>query len=175
MIETSIYWMKEKKGSKFLSFLVSRQEQHNHHHHQKEMSSWPSHQQQQQQQALKPMISPLSPNQLQQQQQPQSPPNILLTSKLLRNIVIDQPYELDKQWTAFLKTVDELVSNCTETEAVNKLHERLGDVKNKHAHTEICLGLMFGVLIAPDMNKVQFVCYSFHSFYPILKLTLILQ
>jgi hypothetical protein len=155
---------KGKKDKKLILIDINKNNKNNNnnHHHQKQMSTWPSHQQQQQQQALKPIISPLSPN---QQQQPQSPSNILLTSKLLRHITIDQPYELDKQWTAFLKSVDELVSNCTETEAVNKLHERLGDVKNKHAHSEICLGLMFGILIAPDMNKVQFVCLFILSLF----------
>lgn len=132
--------------------------------------------QQQQQQGMlnkTPIMSPLSPNQLQQQQllsplassqqQQQHNQNLVLTSKLLRLTVIDQANEIDKQWTACLKTVDELIANCTETEAANKLHERLSvELRNKQVHADTCLGLMFGFFITPDLTKAIFVCCFFY-------------
>ncbi len=88
--------------------------------------------------------------------------SVVLTSKLLRLTVIDQTNEMDKQWTSFLRAVDELIANCTETEAANKLHERLSieTRNNKQVHAETCLGLMFGILITPETNKVNFVSSS---------------
>lgn len=127
------------------------------------MSSWPNMNQPQQQQGLiqqpkTPLVSPISPTQQQQQQaQAQQQAQMPLASRLLRLTTIDQPYELDKQWSGFLKIVEELIANCTETEAVNKLHEKLSESRSKH--TEVCLGLMYGIFVASanETNKVQLV------------------